>query len=191
MRSISRLACLIATARLTVVDPDLFLPSSSRISHRHPMPSVNCRTEYSTPLYSIGIRPRVSGAANRPKRRPCKFTCVLYALRAGRCSARCDPAASVETGQHRIDGTGRIRPLANAKWATVNQLPICSLECIILLTPAQSGNGFRLVSYWDVSQDNKHFPQTASAPPRWGRRDSRQVLAVVPHAGGKPVKISV
>ena len=141
MRSISRLACLIATARLTGVDPDLFLPSSSRISHRHPMPSVNCTTECSTRLYSIGIRPRVSGAANRPKRRPCKFTCVLNVLRAGRCSARCYPAASVETGQHRIDSTGRIRPLADAKWATVNQLPICPVE--ILLTPAQSGNGFR------------------------------------------------
>jgi hypothetical protein len=41
MRSISRSACLIATARPTGVEPDLFLPSSSRISDRQPVPSVS------------------------------------------------------------------------------------------------------------------------------------------------------
>jgi hypothetical protein len=41
MRSISYLTCLMATARLTGVTPDLLLPSSNLISHRQPAPSVN------------------------------------------------------------------------------------------------------------------------------------------------------
>jgi hypothetical protein len=62
MRSISYLAYLIASARLTGVTPDLFLPdlplpSENLTSHRQPLPSVNWTTEYSTPLYSMGFLP--------------------------------------------------------------------------------------------------------------------------------------
>jgi hypothetical protein len=55
MRSISYSASWIATARLTGVTPDLLLPSSSLISHRQTLSSVNWTTEYSIPLYSISF----------------------------------------------------------------------------------------------------------------------------------------